>query len=72
MHHDMSKIIVERPRWHGPFGSTHGRLPRSEDDLSSFEGMRRAHKPHERKNLNDNLAPLRRYLARPRATASTA
>ncbi len=54
----MAKIIVERPR----VGGGPRKRPEACDleDLPSREGMRRAHK--DRKELNENLAPLRRYL----------
>jgi len=60
MREDMSKIIVERPR-RGGWGASRGRaLPL--DHLPQRQGMRRAHS--DRKFLNENLAPLRRYLER--------
>ncbi|HEV8600560.1 MAG TPA: hypothetical protein VGQ69_14465 [Gemmatimonadales bacterium] len=65
MRDDMHKVIVERPRKQ-EFGS--GRRPLHEKntrlaDLPSKEGMRRRHVlTRERKQLNENLAPLKRYL----------
>lgn len=63
MRDDMARVIVERPRIPDR-GARKGRsLPL--DQLPAHEGMRR---PHIRywggKELNENLAPLRRYLAR--------
>lgn len=61
MRKDMAKVIVERPRLKG-WGSRKGR-PLDFDDLPSHAGMRRHHKLHGGwKLLNENLAPLRRYL----------
>ena len=63
MRSDMAKVIVERPRRIEGF-SRRGRVL-APDDLPSHEGMRA---PHVRnwggKVLNENLAPLRRYLER--------
>lgn len=63
MRDDMARVIVERPRI-PDHGARKGRsLPL--DQLPAQEGMRR---PHVRfwggKQLNENLAPLRRYLER--------
>jgi hypothetical protein len=61
MRKDMARVIVERPRIK-PFNCRKGRQ-KSRDDLPSHEGMRRAHAQRgDRKELNENLAPLRRYL----------
>ena len=63
MRDDMARVIVERPR----IPDHHARKGRSIpfDQLPGQEGMRR---PYGRywggKQLNENLAPLRRYLAR--------
>lgn len=62
MRRDMAKVIVERPRT----GGKGGRPPRYEknadmDDLPVKEGMRRRHS-EDRKELNENLRPLERYL----------
>src|SRR5689334_7430557 len=61
MRADMSKVIIERPR-RGGGRSRKGRALDFED-LPSHEGIGR---PHEagwnRKALNENLAPLRRFL----------
>ena len=64
MRRDMFKVIVERPRYHPPGGKTRGRLPRDPDDAPSREGIRRRYNIYARKNLSDNLAPLRRYLVK--------
>lgn len=63
MREDMYKVIVERPR-HKPWAMS-GRKPKygSYDDEPGFIGMRRYHQErHNDKHLNENLAPLRRYL----------
>jgi len=63
MREDMSKVIVERPR-HKPWRIS-GRKPRSgdESELPAFSGMTRCHQErHGYKTLNENLAPLKRYL----------
>src|SRR5258708_15065697 len=63
MREDMAQVIVERPRLHG-HNSRKGR-DRDWDALPSQEGMRRPHKLSGNwKELNENLAPLRRYLER--------
>ncbi len=63
MRADMAKVIVERPR-RVERATRRGRALGA-DDLPSHEGMRA---PHVRnwggKVLNENLAPLRRYLER--------
>lgn len=63
MRKDMSKVIVERPRIKG-WGSTKGRLKEYFDDWEnspSHESMKFRHRGN-RKSLNENLAPLRRFL----------
>jgi len=63
MRKDMAKVIVERPRIK-PRNNRKGRRLELED-LPAHEGMRRAHAWRgDRKELNENLAPLRRYLAK--------
>ena len=64
MRWDMFKIIVERPRRYGPGGWTRGRPHRDVENAPSHEGIRRRYSDYERKELNENLAPLRRYLVR--------
>jgi hypothetical protein len=63
MRNDMAKVIVERPRLR-PFNSRKGRRQALED-MPLQEGMSRsASWRGARKQLNENLAPLRRYLER--------
>lgn len=63
MRDDMAKVIVERPRRGG--GGTRKGRERPLEELPFGEGMRRPHVRHYRgKELNENLAPLRRYLDR--------
>lgn len=64
MRRDMPKIIVERPRWRPPFGFTRGRPARDIEDAPARQSMRGHLKANEQKYLNENLAPLRRYLAK--------
>ena len=60
MRADMSRVIVERPR-RGGIDRRGRALP--SDDLPQHEGMRRPHHlAGDWKGLNENLAPLRRYL----------
>ncbi len=63
MRADMAKVIVERPRRGGNWAHKKGRVPRDADQWVQKEGMRA---PHVRnwggKELNENLAPLRRFL----------
>lgn len=59
---DMAKIIVERPR--RKTIETRADRTRDLEDLPTHEGMRRGHALRgDRKELNENLAPLRRYIA---------
>ena len=63
MRDDMSKVIVERPRRGG--GLTRKGRARPLEELPFGEGMRSPHVRHYGgKELNENLAPLRRYLDR--------
>jgi hypothetical protein len=63
MRSDMARVIVERPRIKA-HGSNKGRAV-DWDDMPSHEGMRRARALRgDRRQLNENLAPLRRYLER--------
>ena len=62
MRDDMFKILVERPRRGGGW-ARRGRAPTELDSLPKFLGLKR--QVRERggyKQLNENLAPLRRYL----------
>lgn len=62
MRADMSRVIVERPR-RGDLNRAGRVLPF--DNLPHHEGMRRRHYIAAAwKELNENLAPLRRYLER--------
>ena len=65
MREDMAKIIVERPRTGGGSKTPKGSIGRSQciplDELPSKQGMRRAWSGN-RKMLNENLAPLRRFI----------
>lgn len=61
MRSDMSKVIVERPRR----GGKAWRVGRKIDleDLPQKQGMRRPYvEQYQNKELNENLAPLRRFL----------
>ena len=60
MRHDMYKVIVERPRRGGKY-STERPAPLDLENSPNHEGLRRRHR--NRKWLNENLAPLHRYLA---------
>ncbi|MSP03368.1 MAG: hypothetical protein EXR07_20345 [Acetobacteraceae bacterium] len=63
MREDMARVIVERPRIPA-FNNRKGRLQALED-LPAHEGMRRPRALRgDRKELNENLTPLRRYLER--------
>src|SRR5580704_14540837 len=63
MRDDMARVIVERPRIKA-FNNRRGRGV-AWDDMPCHEGMRRARALRgDRKQLNENLAPLRRYLER--------
>src|SRR5262249_48631529 len=57
----MSRVIVERPRRGG--GRTRKGRAVALDDLPKHEGMRRRH-AGDRKTLNENLSPRRRYRER--------
>lgn len=62
MRPDMAKVIVERPRRAGYVTKGHGRV-RDMEDLPRNEGMTRPHRMNwGGKELNENLAPLRRFL----------
>lgn len=63
MRDDMARVIVERPRTGGDRGRK-GRAV-SLKDLPKSQGMKRRHVlSGDWKMLNENLAPLRRYLER--------
>lgn len=61
MREDMAKVLVERPR-RGGYGGFRGRLNRDLDSLPTKQGMK--YGLADTKSLNENLAPLRRYIAR--------
>lgn len=66
MRKDMSKVIVERPRiGHSNKTVRHGRTRPLEDDEGEPLRARapKRPKPVKTKYLNENLAPLKRYLA---------
>lgn len=60
MREDMAKVIVERPRRQAS-GRLKGRLNRDLESRPAKEGMK--FRLADTKSLNENLAPLRRYLA---------
>lgn len=59
MRKDFFKVIVERERRGGRYDRK-GRKPQDLDDLPQKQGMKKAHK--DRKSLNENLSPLKRFL----------
>lgn len=61
MRDDMFKVIVERPRWGRHTRAREGRLYRASEDVPHKMGMK--HGYVHRKSLNENLAPLARWLA---------
>jgi len=61
MREDMAKVIVERPR-RGGFGRLKGRMGKDPEAQPIKQGMK--YRLADTKSLNENLAPLRRYLAR--------
>ncbi|MFT3807038.1 hypothetical protein [Arenimonas sp.] len=62
MRHDMYKVIVERPRHGGRWQGESHRIDATVEDAPSHEGIRRRHR--DRKGLNENLSPLKRFLHR--------
>ena len=67
MREDMDKVIVERPRHGGgvrfPRGSQRGFRRVDVEEVPRREGMKRPWlRTSSPKGLNENLAPLRRYL----------
>ena len=61
MRDDMYKVIVERPRrGSGHTNASDGRLFRNSEDVPAKLGIKQGH--IYRKSLNENLAPLRRFL----------
>ncbi len=61
MRDDMAKVIVERPRQKAS-GRLRGRLGSDWESQPTKQGMK--YRWADTKSLNENLAPLRRYLAR--------
>ena len=61
MREDMFKVIVERPRWGSRMPTGDGRLYRESEDMPRKIGMRQGYV--RRKSLNENLNPLKRWLA---------
>lgn len=62
MRNDMAKVIVERPRRAG-YATSPGRAVHNPDCMPSKQGMRAPHVRHYGgKELNENLAPLKRFL----------
>ena len=62
MREDMYKVIVERPRQGSRRASSRaGRLYRASEDVPSKMGIKHGIEPS--KWLNENLAPLRRFIA---------
>jgi len=59
MRDDMDKVIVERPRRGGSWQGD-GRAWRNSKEAGSRLGMKRGY--HRTKGLNENLAPLKRWL----------
>ena len=68
MRSDMAKILVERPRPGSRYGRMSRRLARRRqascnfDQLPAKHGMRRGYDWSDRKELNENLKPLQRFL----------
>ena len=61
MRPDMAKVIVERPR-RGGYGRVKRRIGQDLESQPIKQGMK--YRLADTKSLNENLAPLRRYLAR--------
>lgn len=69
MRRDMAKVIVERPRFYESYSRSNPSYEKNkilqydEDAFNKNEGMRKPHVyKHGGKGLNENLAPLRRFL----------
>lgn len=60
MRDDMYKVIVERPRWGSRMRTREGRAYRNGEEVPGKIGMKQGYT--NRKSLNENLAPLRRWL----------
>ncbi|MGH8049434.1 MAG: hypothetical protein ACREPB_02105, partial [Arenimonas sp.] len=61
MREDMYKVIVERPR-HGRYRKSEYPCPQDLEESPSHEGLKKRHR--YRKSLNENLNPLKRFLAK--------
>jgi hypothetical protein len=61
MREDMYKVIVERPR-HGRYMKSEHPCPQDLEESPNHEGLRKRHR--YRKSLNENLNPLKRFLAK--------
>jgi hypothetical protein len=65
MRDDMHKVIIERPRVLDRYSKPRRGRAKPLDQLPGKRGMSRDYvEQRAEKNLSDNLAPLRRYLAR--------
>lgn len=62
MRSDMSKVIVERPRRGGTCEPKGRRRNRDLEDLPQHESMLGKGRGWDRKELNENLQPLKRFL----------
>lgn len=63
MRWDMSKVIVERPRWGGSYARGRGREDMRERQSPEDAPVRQAMgRGRGSKGFNENLAPLKRYL----------
>jgi hypothetical protein len=64
MRSDMAKVIVERPRTGGDVSFPRSRPDCDWLDMDEWQSRQSIRRPwsHDRKCLNENLAPLRRYL----------
>ena len=60
MREDMSKVIVERPRKGGRDDEPRAPCLHTDPDVPAHESLKSRHR--DRKWLNENLAPLRRWL----------
>jgi hypothetical protein len=60
MREDMYKVIVERPRWGSRMRTRDGRIYRASEDVVGKISMKEGYRV--RKSLNENLAPLKRWL----------
>jgi hypothetical protein len=62
MRKDMSKVLVERPRWGSRWiGTDEGRRYRDSEEVPAKQGMMQGYQL--RKSLSENLNPLKRFIA---------